>query len=245
MVNPQALIACVHKEHSAALLKQKFGHANIVTVLAKDNVQGVEQGDIIILGVEPSVYRNVLAEPGMRAALKNKTLVSIVGGVSTQKLQDAIFGQTSITEDEKRNHCHIVRVTPSTAAAVHESVSLISVEDDRHHPPPILNAVYSLFLRVGQVKLWPEELQPAGATLIAGSLAFLSVGLEGLVKSAIREGIEEDDALKMASAALLGLSKLIAAGETPEEVRKKVATRGGKYNFTIARFRNIRIKESL
>ena len=88
--------------------------------------------------------------------------------------------------------------------------------------------MYSLFLRVGQVKLWPEKLQAAGATITAGGLAFLSVALEGLVESAVREGIEKGEAFQMAASCMMGLSKLIASGETPGEVREKVATPGGE-----------------
>ena len=201
-----------------------------MTVLANQNVLGVQRGNIIILGVEPSVYRTVLAERGMVEALKGKTLVSIVGGVSVTKLYDAIYHRSSMTREEQEQHCHIMRVTPGVSAAVRESVSLISEEPDRRHPPEVLYAVYSLFMRVGQVKLWPEKLQAAGATITAGGLAFLSVALEGLVDSAVREGIEREEAFQMAASSMLGLSKLIESGESPIDVRKKVATPGGKYS---------------
>ncbi len=121
-----------------------------------------------------------------------------------------------------------MRVTPGTSAAVRASVSLISEEPDRGYPPAVLNAVYSLFLRVGQVKMWPERLQAGGATVVAGGLAFFSVALEGLVEGAVREGIEREEAYRMAAACMMGLSRLIAGGEAPDEVRTKVATPGGE-----------------
>lgn len=233
VVEPAALIACVHKNQSANLLSQKFGHFELVTVLANENVRGIKQGDIVVLGVEPSIYCEVLAEPGVRDALRGKILVSILGGVSTSKLHSAILGDhaSSLTEEERQNYCHVIRVTPSTAAAVRESVSLINGEEQYQYPPEILNAVHSLFLRVGQVKIWSETLQPAGATLIAGSIAFLSLALEGLVESAVRQGIEKDEAFQMGAAAMLGLSKLVARGEDMAEIRRKVATPGGGCNF--------------
>ena len=239
VITPSSLTACVHHHSSAAALSEKFSKAPLVTVLANENVLGVQRGDIVILGVEPSVYRSVLAQPGMREALKGKTLVSIIGGVSVAKLYDALFqdssSSSSSTTTEREQYCHIMRVTPSTAAAVRESVSLISEEPDRFYPPQVLNAVYSLFMRVGQVKIWPERLQPAGATVVAGGLAFLSVALEGLVESAVREGIEREEAFQMAASCMMGLSKLIASGESPEQVRTKVATPGGKYiQFTLS-----------
>lgn len=166
----------------------------------------------------------------MLSALQGKILVSLIGGVSVAKLQDAIFHKhPSKTEAEKAEHCHVLRVTPSVAAAVCESLSLISEEPDRRYPPAVLNDVYSLFLRVGQVKLWPEHLQPAGATIASCSPAFFSVALEGVVESAVREGVERKEAVQMAALSMLGLSKLLTEGESPHEVRRKVATPGGEY----------------
>ena len=200
-----------------------------MTILAGENVLGVQRGDVIILGVEPSVYRSVLAEPGMLQALKGKILVSIVGGVSVAKLYDAIFHNSpKIGREKREEHCDIIRVTPGISAAVRESVSLISEERDRRYPPAVLNTIYSLFMRVGQVKIWPEHLQPAGATITASALAFLCVALEGLADSAVREGIERQEAIQMAASCMMGLAKLTANGDSPTEVRKKVATPGGE-----------------
>ena len=167
----------------------------------------------------------------MAAALRGKTLVSVVGGVPAAKLYGAIYHGTGEEEEEgkgKGRRCHVVRVTAGTSAAVRESVSLIGREPERGHPPAALNAVYSLFMRVGQVKMWPEHLQAVGATMTAGGLAFLSVAVEGLVEGAVREGVERGEAFQMAASCMVGLSKLIASGEAPGEVRNKVATPGGE-----------------
>ena len=238
VISPTSLIACVHHQSSAASLAHKFSNYQTVTALANQNVLGVQRGNIVILGVEPSVYRSVLAERGMLEALKGKVLVSVVGGVSVAKLYDAIYHRSSMTPEEQQQHCHIMRVTPGVSAAVREPVSLISEEPDRRHPPEILYAVYSLFMRVGQVKLWPEKLQAAGATVTASGLAFLSVALEGMVDSAVREGIEREEAFQMGASCMMGLSKLVASGESPMEVRQKVATPGGGFRINIQPTKN-------
>lgn len=45
--------------------------------------------------------------------------------------------------------------------------------------------------------------------MAAGSLAFLSVALEGLVESATREEVEKEEALQRAAWCMMDLSKLI------------------------------------
>ena len=47
------------------------------------------------------------------------------------------------------------------------------------------------------------------------------------MKGAVELGIGKKDVLEMAAAAMRGAAALISSGESPEEVRRKVATPGG------------------
>lgn len=226
-IQPSALIACVRQEQSAASLKEKLDKTGKVQVFTNENVRGVKEGAIVVLGVEPNVYEDVLAEEGMRDALAGKILVSVVGGVSIEKLRSAIYGSNPLAVSKDEKQCQIIRVTPNTASAVRDSVSLIIEEGREHYPPSTLNPVYSLFLRVGSVKIWPDSLSGAGATLAASSPAFFALALEGAVDGAIQLGVDRKEALSMAAGAMRGAAALVTAGEEPEEVRRKVATPGG------------------
>lgn len=217
----------MHQQESADKLTAKFAKSGKVDVLANENVRGVKAGAIIVLGVEPNVYEDVLAEEGMRDALAGKILVSLVGGVTIAKLKSAIYGANAPAKNDSGKECQIIRVTPNTASAVRDSVSLIIQECDEHYPPSTLNPVYSLFLRVGSVKIWPDALAGVGATLCASSPAFFSLMLDGAVDGAVALGIDRAEALSMAAAAMRGVAALVDGGEEPEEVRRKVATPGG------------------
>jgi len=218
----------VRQYHSAAQLEQTFG-ARGVKVLTNENVKGVESADMIILGVEPKVYEEVLSQQGMRDALTGKILVSIVGGVSTKMLTNAIYGQAPLSEEEKKKgtQCQIIRVLPNTAAAVRDSTSLIIEEEKDQYPPFVLSPVASLFKRVGSIKRWPDKLAPVGSTLAASSPAFFALILEGVVDGAVKHGVDRKKALALVAAAMRGAAALVASGEDPSEVRRKVATPGG------------------
>ena len=224
-VVPEKIFACVHQQHSVDSLKEKFGPKGI-TVLANRNVRGVEQAHLVVLGVEPSVFGEVLAEPGMRDALSGKFLISLVGGVSIQKLEAAIYGSSPRTEEEKERS-QIIRVTPSMAAAVRESFTLILEEKNHRYRPELLLAIYSLFSRVGTVKLQPDSQGHIAATLAASSPAFFASALEGAVNGAIELGMDREEALEMTAAAMRGAAALVASGESPDEVARKIATPGG------------------
>lgn len=130
-----------------------YGSNPIVSILANGNFRGVRESHILILGVEPSVYRELLAEPGMVESLAGKTLVAIVGGLSIKVLKEMINGDGSSTEQEKQRQCRIVRALFNTTTAVREDMTPIIEEDDSPYPTEILEAVCSVFVSVGQVKL--------------------------------------------------------------------------------------------
>ena len=98
--------------------------------------------------------------------LGKSSLVSLGAYVSISQLKTAIYGPDAVKEvgGEALKQCQIVRVTPSTASAVRASYTLIVEENDEHYPPSAIHPVYSLFMRVGSVKLWPDSLSSAGAT---------------------------------------------------------------------------------
>ena len=225
---PRNFVACVHSQGSAVSLKKRYDSAD-VTILARENVRGVKQADLVILGVEPSVVGEVLAEPGMRDALTNKILVSFVGGANVRMLQEAIYGQDSPSklESDAPKRCQIIRVIPSTAAAVRGSFTLVIEEKGHPYPPQLLNKITSLFLRVGSVRKIPDSIGHVGATLGASSPAFFALVLEGAVDGAVELGMDRAAALEMAAAAMRGAADLVAHGEGPEDVRRGIATPGG------------------
>ena len=225
---PRNLVACVHSQGSAISLEKKYDSAD-VTVLARENVRGVKQADLVILGVEPSVVGEVLAEPGMRDALTSKILVSFVGGVSIRMLEEAIYGQGSPSklDSDARKRCQIIRVIPSTVAAVRGSFTLVIEEKGHPYPPQLLTKITSLFLRVGKVRKIPDSIGHIGASLSASSPAFFALALEGAVDGAVELGMDRAAALEMAAAAMRGAADLLAYGESPEDVRRKIATPGG------------------
>lgn len=243
---PGNLVACVHSQGSALSLEKKYDGKG-VTVLAQENVRGVKQANLVILGVEPSVFGEVLAEPGMRDALSSKILVSFVGGITINMLQEAIYGHdaSSKFESDAQKRCQVIRVTPSTAAAVRGSFTLVIEEKDHPYPPQLLTKINSLFLRVGSVRNIPDSLAHVGPPLSASSPAFFALALEGAVDGAVELGMDRAAALEMAAASMRGAADLIAHGESPDEVRQKIATPGGSTAVGLDLLEKAGVKQSM
>ncbi len=183
----------------------------------------------------------------MRDALSSKILVSFVGGVTIHMLQEAIYGHDASSESESdaQKRCQIIRVTPSTAAAVRGSFTLVIEEKDHPYPPQVLTTVNSLFSRVGSVRNIPDSLGHVGATLSASSPAFFALALEGAVNGAIELGMDRAAALEMAAASMRGAADLVTHGESPDEVRRKIATPGGSTAVGLDLLEEAGVKQSM
>ena len=73
----------------------------------------------------------------------------------------------------------------------------------------------------------PERAIPVTAVSASGP-AYVFWFIEQLAASAVKLGIPKDDALKLASHTVFGAAKLlIEKGESPEELRKQVTSKGG------------------
>lgn len=82
-----------------------------------------EAAKYVMLGCKPHMVDTILSEPGMKEALHGKTLILICGGVTSEDLEKAVYGNYDPT-DKKR--CCFIRVMPNTAARYQQSMMIIS-----------------------------------------------------------------------------------------------------------------------
>ncbi|KAF8426051.1 hypothetical protein EV426DRAFT_662572 [Tirmania nivea] len=61
-----------------------------VKVIKNDNIRGVSEGDIVLLGYKPQMCEEILEQEGMREVLEGKLLVSILAGVRLQRLREFV-----------------------------------------------------------------------------------------------------------------------------------------------------------
>jgi len=78
-----------------------------VEVIENDNIRGVSEGDVILLGCKPQMCEEILRQGGMWKALEGKLLVSILAGVRLERLMELVPQST-----------RVVRAMPNTASKV-------------------------------------------------------------------------------------------------------------------------------
>ena len=170
----------------------------------------------VILGCKSSQYRAILSAPGVRAALRGKILISVLGGVTEFDLRAALGDE----KDEAQ--CDIVRALPNVAALVGDSTTLVSGESANAR-----QTACELFRHVGSVHEVPSEKIEAAAVVTASGPALLAVTLQSVSLALVAKGFDEDSARRFAAASMRSTAGLAVAGYSPEYIIKQVATAGG------------------
>jgi pyrroline-5-carboxylate reductase len=177
-----------------------------------DNKEAVKASGIIILAVKPQNMASVLDEiAGLIGG--DKTIVSIAAGIKLSYLQ------------EKLKTKKLIRVMPNTPCLVGEGMSVFSLCEC--FPDGDINKVREIFMSVGKVLTLPEKYMDAVTALSGSGPAFIAFFLEGMVEGAVSAGLNEDDALALASQTLLGTGRLLDEGMRPEKLMQMVTSPGG------------------
>ncbi|PIA91499.1 Pyrroline-5-carboxylate reductase [Cercospora beticola] len=224
---PTRFVACVRREAAADSIKLKATEAGFcdqskIDIKVRSNVEGVTGADIVVLAVQPHLLDQLFQEPGMRAALSDKIIVSVIAGVTVQQIRSKLE-RGSESKDARAGYS-VVRVMPNINCFVRQSTTVIergSVGED------VLQIVSRLFECVDKVFFTEPSTMDACTALCGSTPAFFTVILEGLVEGAIATGLKPDDALQMVSHAMMGTASLVKGGWSTRAVRHGVTSPGG------------------
>ena len=228
---PTRFAACCTRDASAKRIRNSLEHlTDDLTILVNDNLRGVREADVILLGCKPYHLEDVLRKPGMRQALQGKLLISILAGVPVLQIANVIYGNAGgqvLPEDYSQDgRCKVVRVMPNTAALVRESMTVIATSD----PPlkPDLSALVTwMFTRIGRVVYLPPDKMDASTALCGSGPATFALVLEAITDGAVAMGLPRAEAQMMAAQTMRGCSGLVLNGEHPAILKDKVSTPGG------------------
>jgi pyrroline-5-carboxylate reductase len=179
-----------------------------------DNAEAVSGADVVLLAVKPQVFGSAL--PGVSAALPTGALVvSIAAGVPTTVIERALPAGA-----------RVVRTMPNTPALVGAGATAIAggaaaTDDD-------LELAETLFRSVGICVRVREEQLDAVTGLSGSGPAYVFAMIEALRDAGVREGLEENTALLLASQTVFGAGRLLVEqNESPETLRERVTSPGG------------------
>lgn len=189
---------------------ERFSQQGVRTTV--DNLQVAREAELIILGVKPQMFGEVL--PQIADEVRGKGVLSISPGYSLSWLR----GQLP--------NCHVMRAMPNTPLLVGKGCTALAQSDQV--PEPLFEAVKAVFSSAGEVFVVPEALLDAVIAIAGSSPAYFFRMAAAMVESGRVLGLGPEQALRMAALAMEGSARmLLESGRTAGELTRQVCSPGG------------------
>ncbi len=183
-------------------------------LICKDVKELASKSEIIILGVKPKDFKELLFE--IKPELKDETiLVSMAAGISIDYIRKHIGDKAQI-----------IRIMPNTPAFVNEGVTSISRENTVTDEK--FDEAKSIFEGIGKVFEVEEEKIHAVIGVSGSSPAYTYMYIDALANAAEKRGMDRAESLEFAAVAVMGAAKMIIeTGTDPAELIKNVCSPNG------------------
>jgi len=181
-----------------------------------DSAEAARQAPIVLLSVKPQQMQQVLA--ALRPAIAAETLlISIAAGKSTAFIERAL---------DLARPCRIVRAMPNTPMLVGEGMVALCAGRFAHAED--LQTARRIFESAATVIEVPEEMMDAVTAISGSGPAYFFFLVEQMIRAAQEMGLSAADAHILATRTAAGAAKmLVAGGDSPAELRRKVTSPGG------------------
>lgn len=182
----------------------------------KENDVVVSHADIIVLAVKPQVMKEVIASIAPSLQKKKPLIISIAAGITEPALSQWLGNQSAI-----------VRCMPNVAAFVGSAATGMYANK---HVTTLQRDLAETILRSVGVTLWvkDEKLIDTIAALSGSGPAYFFSVMETLEETAIKLGLNEEDAHLLTLQTALGAARLaMSTNETTGELRERVTSKGG------------------
>ncbi len=206
---PENVVATVAHAKNADKIAAELG-----IQATTDNLEAVRNSDVIILGVKPQVFPEILAKISP-ALTPDKLVISVAASVPIGYMEDRIpLGVP------------VIRSMPNTPAEVGAGITALSPgssTNERH-----LELAQKLFDTVGKTVIADEKHMDAITGLSASGPAFVYIILESLAEGGVRVGLPRDLAILLAAQTVMGSAKVVLeTGKHPALLKDQVTTPAG------------------
>ncbi|MGB2925112.1 MAG: pyrroline-5-carboxylate reductase [Limnothrix sp.] len=179
-----------------------------------DNARAAIASEVLLLAIKPQIFTRVTAELNEKNLLDRPLILSILAGVTLEKLAKGFTGYP------------IVRVMPNTPAIVGQGMTAIAPSD--LVSPEQVELAKTIFSAVGQVVEVPESLMDAVTGLSGSGPAFVALMIEALADGGVASGLPRNIAQQLALQTVRGTVELLQdSGLHPAQLKDRVTSPGG------------------
>jgi pyrroline-5-carboxylate reductase len=215
------------------------GSITVTTSTAK-SAEALSSNTVTAFSIEADVAPNRVAVAGARVVLVAvkpprvaELLKDIAGSLERDAIVVSVAAGVTTRSMEKLVSQSVVRAMPNTPALVGRAVTGVAVGSRATQAE--LDLVVALFETVGMVLVVPETKIDALSTISGSGPAYVFYLIEQLTKTAEHLGFTPHDAAILVNGTFSGSSELlIASGESPAELRRRVTSPKGTTERAIA-----------
>jgi pyrroline-5-carboxylate reductase len=210
----------------------------------RSNVNLFETCEVVVLAIKPQQMEEVLAQLSDRPDYKiknRKLIISIAAGVRLEKIEQFLY--SGLNESEKKM-LPIIRVMPNTPALVRAGMSVMSPNAFCEEADTELTR--SMLLAMGRTLTMEEKYLDAVTAVSGSGPAYVFYFIEAMIKGGMETGLDEEDSRTLTMATVEGALKLLEdSGETPEDLRKKVTSKGGTTEAALKVFEDNKMMQTI
>jgi len=200
--------------------------------VAEDNLAVVSECGIIIIAVKPQDLDELLPRIG-RALTADHLLITICAGCPTALFEAA-------TETPVR----VVRAMPNLPVRVRMGAAAVCA--GRHATASDLELAVEFFRAGGTTVVVEESLMDAVTALSGSGPAYFYFLVEVMIEAGIREGLSPEVARELAIQTARGAGEMMAIEDAPpEELRRRVTSKGGTTEAAFRSMARSRVRESI
>jgi pyrroline-5-carboxylate reductase len=200
---PEAMLFADADHDRARKLAEEVGGTAV-----DSNATLAEEAELVLIAVKPNAL-DAVADDLVKAGTP---VVSILAGTSLERLAEALPG------------IELVRVMPNLGAQLRQAVLCVSFPED--YPDNLRGQVTPLLELLGDVIEIDEDLIDAATALMGCSPGYLALMAEVLVEEGVREGLTEDQAIRMVARSMAATGGLLDLHK-PAALKEAVASPGG------------------
>ncbi len=194
--------------------KRKRVQARYGVRIIRDNASLARTCEVIVLAVKPHDIDGVLREIS-GPHLASRLIISIAAGVTTRRIEGLLKARAPV-----------VRGMPNMPALVGEGISAMC--GGRFAKAPHLKIARAVFSSIGDVVEIGEASMDAVTAVSGSGPAYFFYLVQCIIEAAKEMGLRERDAAELAVKTALGSAHVLdKTGESPEALRRRVASKGG------------------
>lgn len=217
---PDSVLISDINDQRINLMKTKYS-----VVPCSSNHELIEKSEIIILAVKPQILKETIKESFKDTdfSKQRKLIISIAAGIKTETIENALY---SFTDDSGAENFPVIRVMPNTPSLAGCGMSGIS--KGKNADDTDIEKTEKIMKSMGKTLIIEEEKMDAVTAVSGSGPAYFFLFIESLVSAGIKLGFDKDQSFDLVLQTAKGAIALLEqTGETPEDLRKKVTSKGG------------------